>query len=301
MLSPAPVTFKAKTPAGPLPALPSHALLAVEGPDAGAFLQAQLMNDVRTLAPGHWQWTGWLNPKGRVIALMALLRAAEDRFLLVVPDFPVAELQTRLQRYVFRSKVKLATRPDWVCAAQFDEAGERAQAPDLADGDEAAGWRLDMAGDHAARALWLLPPDSAWAGRPDAGAAERWLALDLAHGLPRLPASGVETWTPQMLSLERLRAFSLSKGCYPGQEIVARTHYLGKAKRGLLRVAGEELRAGEALRDESGAELGQLACATADGREALAVAALDAPAGGLQSGDRPVQPLPLEGGLARPV
>ena len=60
-----------------------------------------------------------------------------------------------------------------------------------------------------------------------------WLADDLAHGLPRLDESQREAWTPQMLSLERLHAFSLKKGCYPGQEIVARTHYLGQAKRAL--------------------------------------------------------------------
>ena len=61
-----------------------------------------------------------------------------------------------------------------------------------------------------------------------------WRQWDLRFGLPRLDASQQEQWTPQQLSLERLRAFSVSKGCYPGQEIVARTHFLGKAKRGLV-------------------------------------------------------------------
>lgn len=301
MLSPDPVTFKATMPAGPLPALPTHALLAVEGPDAAAFLQAQLMNDVRTLAPGQWQWTGWLSAKGRVIALMALLRTAGDRFLLVVPDAAADELQGRLQRYVFRSKLKLAPRADWTCAAQFEDAGPRGERPEFAEGDDAAGWRLDMGGDATARALWLLPPGSPLAGTAEPSASARWLALDLAHGLPRLPPAGAEAWTPQMLSLERLRAFSLSKGCYPGQEIVARTHYLGKAKRGLLRVRGEGLQPGDALRGEDGAEIGQLACTVADGREGLAVVALERAGGPLLAGGHALQPLPLEGGLARPL
>ena len=107
MLSPGPVTFKANQPSRSLPALSGHGLLAVEGPDAQAFLQAQLMNDVGALAPGRWQWTGWLTAKGRVVALMALLRTAPDRFLAVLPDFPASDLQERLQRYVFRSKVRL--------------------------------------------------------------------------------------------------------------------------------------------------------------------------------------------------
>jgi folate-binding protein YgfZ len=68
----------------------------------------------------------------------------------------------------------------------------------------------------------------------DPGATARWAAFDIEHGLPRLPASQVGQWTPQQLSLDRLNAYSIKKGCYPGQEIVARTHFLGQAKRGLV-------------------------------------------------------------------
>ena len=63
--------------------------------------------------------------------------------------------------------------------------------------------------------------------------AQAWIEQDLRHGLPRLPVSQREAWTPQMLSLQRLRAYSLSKGCYPGQEPVARLHYRGHPNRGL--------------------------------------------------------------------
>ena len=301
MLSPGPVTFKAKPPVQPLASLATHALLAAEGPDAQAFLHAQLMNDVRALAPGHWQWNGWLTAKGRVVALMALLRTAPDRFVLVLPDFPALELQSRLQRYVFRSKVKLATLADWHCAAEFGDAEAGAAPADLATGDDASGWRLDMGGESTTRALWLLPPAGPIAASTDPGASARWFALDLAHGLPRLPPEGAEAWTPQMLSLERLRAFSLSKGCYPGQEIVARTHYLGKAKRGLLRLEGTGLAPGQSLRDAEGAELGQLACASEDGQMALAVAQLDRKDLPLSVGEQPVHVLPLCEGLARPV
>ena len=301
MLSPAPVTFKAKTLETPLPALSTHALLSLAGPDAGAFLQAQLMNDVRALAPMQWQWTGWLNPKGRLVAMLALLRTAPDAFLLVVPDFPVEELQARLQRYVVRSKLRIDVAADWTCAAQFEEAGARGPHPEQAQGSADAGWRLDMGGEQASRALWLLPPGSPLAGPVDAVATARWQALDLAHGVPRLPAEGVEAWTPQMLSLERLRAFSLSKGCYPGQEIVARTHYLGKAKRSLARVEGVDLRVGEALRTVDGREAGQVACRRADGREALAVLSVDLAEAPLLGEGGPLGALPLEGGLGRPV
>jgi folate-binding protein YgfZ len=300
MLSPGHVTFKAKSPPLPLSLLDSHQVLSVAGPDAEAFLQAQLMNDLRPLAPGQWQWNGWLSAKGRLVALMALLRTAPDRFLMVLPDFPAAGMRERLQRYVFRSKLVLA-ESEWRCAAQFEDVEAFPGEEDRAHGSDAEGWRLDMAGAAGRRVLWLLPPRRAADARASASDQERWLELDLAHGLPRLPAEGIEAWTPQMLSLERLRAFSLKKGCYPGQEIVARTHFLGKAKRGLLRLAGEGLAAGDALRDASGRELGQLACSDARGRQALAVAALDAAVGDLNVNGRRVDVLPLKPGLARPL
>ena len=91
----------------------------------------------------------------------------------------------------------------------------------------AEGGPADVAHLRTATVVPTIPPPS-HAGQ----------AFDLEHGLPRLPASQAEHWTPQQLSLERLGAFSVKKGCYPGQEIVARTHFLGKAKRGLALLEG---------------------------------------------------------------
>ena len=87
---------------------------------------------------------------------------------------------------------------------------------------------------------------------PDSEAAEAWHALDMAAGWPWLQNGQIGRWTPQMLGLQRLPAFSLKKGCYPGQEIVARTHYLGKSKRDLVAVRGHGLQAGQPL--HSGAQ-----------------------------------------------
>jgi hypothetical protein len=101
-----------------------------------------------------------------------------------------------------------------------------------------------------------------------------------------------------MLSLDRLQAFSLRKGCYPGQEIVARTHYLGQAKRQLARLAGAGLQAGLEIRDGSGHGVGSLVCATSDGREGLAVLAATREGMTLADG-RPVAELPMLGGFGR--
>ena len=98
-------------PAGPF-ALPDHRVLELSGRDAGVFAHAQFMNDVAGLAVGQWQWNGWLTPKGRVVALFALLKLDAERLWLLLPDVDPGELASKLQRFVFRSKVSLRARPD---------------------------------------------------------------------------------------------------------------------------------------------------------------------------------------------
>lgn len=271
-------------------ALPGHAVLAVSGRDALAFAQAQFMNDVTVLADGQWQWNGWLTPKGRVIALFALLRLdAETLWLVLLPEADAAALAARLQRFVFRSKVTLAPQalPVAGCFAAAPAAG--AQAGRLDDGRLA----LDVGGDGGPRTL-LLGGNPAPAD-PQAEAA--WSRADLAHGLPWLPAAQAEQWTPQQLSLDRLAAFSVKKGCYPGQEIVARTHFLGQAKRGLALLEGDvPLAAGAELRRDDQL-LGSVASSA--GTLALAVLPLDHGDGLQGPGGTPLRAQALLAGLAR--
>src|SRR5690606_20337507 len=89
----------------PMFALPDHHLVTLRGRDATAFAQAQFMSDVAALADGQWQWSGWLMPKGRVIALFALLKADSETIALVLHDADPAQFAAQLQRFVFRSKV----------------------------------------------------------------------------------------------------------------------------------------------------------------------------------------------------
>jgi folate-binding protein YgfZ len=270
--------------------LPHHQLLSLAGRDAMAFAQAQFMSDVAALADGQWQWSGWLTPKGRTIALFALLRLDAETLWLLLPDADAAALADALRRYVFRSKVVVAPL-DATVAGGF-------AAPAQASGNRFAalgeGWiELDMSGEHHARTLHIGPlvaPD-------DAGALARWDAADLAHGLPRLPASQANQWTPQQLSLERLRAFSVKKGCYPGQEIVARTHFLGQAKRGLALFESDAT-------PPVGAEVlvdGRAAGSIVAAADLLALAVLPVERSGpAQLADgAPLRERPLDGGLAR--
>ena len=154
-------------------------------------------------------------------------------------------MRLALQRFVFRSKVQLSVRADASCAAAFDdEAGGDIGPADAVHGDDLDGLQLAWHGEDGPRHLLVLPAGSPHLAASDPATDARWLAADLALGLPRLPVSQREAWTPQMLSLERLNAYSLKKGCYPGQEIVARTHYLGQAKRRLAGLSGTGLRNG---------------------------------------------------------
>jgi folate-binding protein YgfZ len=298
MLGPGSDSFKDTPPADGARCLSGYSLLSFSGADAGAFLQAQTMNDVRALSPRRWQWNGWLNARGRVVCLFALWQRDADEYLALLPDFPAAELQPLLQRYVFRSRLRIAAREDLVAAAASAPAPAGAAA-DLAL-EDGTGWSLDFSGDGAPRRLLVLPAgDPGLLAAQDAADAS-WREADLAHGLPRLDAGQREAWTPQMLSLQRLRAFSLAKGCYPGQEIVARTHYLGQAKRELVRLQGAGLQAGAQVMDGERV-LGTVVCAGSAGGSALAVLQAGRDGGPWQAGGAPAAELPLLGGLQRPA
>ena len=271
--------------------LPGHDLLSIAGRDATAFAQAQFMNEVAALPVGHWQWNGWLTPKGRVIALFALLKRDAETLWLLLPDTDATDLAAKLQRYVFRSKLVLAARDDLHANGRFAAPAQASGATFAVDGDAL---ELDFGGDGGPRTMRISPS----AANADAASAAHWRRFDLQHGLPRLRDDQIEAWTPQQLSLERLRAFSVKKGCYPGQEIVARTHFLGQVKRGLAMFeADAPIPAGADVRDGERTLGGIVSTA---GNIALAVLPLERDANAaLYSDGIAVHEQPLLGGLAR--
>lgn len=191
------------------------------GPEAAAFLQSQLSSDVQSLQVGQSQWSAWLNPKGRVIALILLLRSEEQSFELLLPDHPADSLVPQLSRFILRRKARLAAS-----APTRFEAGIGTPPPAGA---------LRLGGEVERWLRWqslTAPPTEE--GLIDAD----WRLQDILSGLPRLGPEG-GTHTAHMLGLDRLGAISLSKGCYPGQEIVARTQYLGKLKRRMYRASAD--------------------------------------------------------------
>ena len=278
-------------------ALPDQHVISLTGRDAVAFAQAQFMNDVTALASGHWQWNGWLTPKGRVVALFALLRIDDETVWLLLPDADPVAMVDALQRFVFRSRVTLAVGTELKVSGAF-VAPLVASAARL-DASHPGALELDFSGQGGPRSL-RIGTDAAGENE-DGTLLARWLASDLQHGLPRLPSSQVEQWTPQQLSLERLRGFSIRKGCYPGQEIVARTHFLGKAKRGLaLLEAHAPLAVGTPIHDGD-TLLGNVICAAGAAARHLGLAVLPMAraAVALTASGSPVRELQICSGLDR--
>ncbi|MEA9607634.1 folate-binding protein [Xanthomonas campestris pv. plantaginis] len=268
----------------------------LSGSDAVAFAHAQFANDVQALAIGQWQWNAWLTAKGRVIAIFALLRDEDAQLLMLLPDGNAAEIAAQLGRFVFRRKLRITAIA--LAAQGAFAAPARAQAAHADVGVDAI--ELDMGSPALPRTLVLCAPDTLAApiDLPNMDAA--WRRADLQLGLVRLPDAQREQWTPQQLALDQLHAFSVKKGCYPGQEIVARTHFLGKAKRAVhLLETDAAVAPGDAVRLD-GAEVGSVvSCAE---NVALAVLPLELAIGEgmtLSAGTSPARPLQILPGLGR--
>ncbi|HEY4317234.1 MAG TPA: folate-binding protein [Herbaspirillum sp.] len=231
-------------------ALTGLGLLAFDGADAAPFLHNQLTNDVEHLGAGEVRLAGYCTPKGRLLATMLLWKTGET-IMLALPRALLPAIQKRLQMFVLRSKVKVQDLSNQ--QAMIGLAGERAAAalqawfPELpaapyAKIDNASGTLMrlaDGAGD-IARYQWIAanaPAVDAWprlaAALPVAGETA-WALGDIQAGVPQITLATQEKFVPQMINFELIGGVNFRKGCYPGQEIVARSQYLGKLKRRML-------------------------------------------------------------------
>ena len=266
-------------------------IVTLTGPDAAAFCHAQFASDVATLSLGHWQWSTWLTPKGRVIAIFLLAHVDEQQVMLVLPDGDADAIAAQLRRFVFRRKVRIEARDDLTAAGHMNPPPVGGSLI----GVEAERRLFDLGAAGVARTLGVLPTTTKPMIAP--AFAHLWRQFDLRMGLPRLDASQREQWTPQQIGLDRLNAYSVKKGCYPGQEIVARTHFLGKAKRStrLLELV-TAAQPGDAV--QQGEQIIGRVVSVASGL-ALAVLPLESELDGLTVAGAPVRLSTLLDGLAR--
>lgn len=246
-------------------------IIRASGEDAPGFLHNLLTNDVSGLDAATVRRAGFCTPKGRLLADFLMWRAGED-FLLQLPMELLPAMQKKLTMYVLRSKVKLTDASTGGCViglAGSDAAALAAQVCGKAPavGQQVAfesGQVLGLIGNRfevviaAAKAPTLWQQLSA-AATPAGLAAWRW--SEIAAGDPRIVQATQEQFIPQMINYVQVGGLSFKKGCYPGQEIVARTQYLGKIKRHMLRA---RLDAGSAVPGDSvyAPETGDQACGT---------------------------------------
>lgn len=272
--------------------LSHNALLAVTGDDAVAFLHGQLTNDVEKLPEGAAQWTGWCNAKGRLFATFLLVKRA-DGCLLMLPAALAEAVAKRLRMYVLRSKVKIEDASDRLARIGF--AGKSAavlvgrhwdHAPDPMRSVEKHG--ITCVALERDRFVILAPPAEAgalWdtlAANAQQAGSEAWEWTSIRAGVPTVGPGTQEELVPQMANFELVGGVSFKKGCYPGQEVVARTQYRGTLKRRLVRarVAQGSPRPGDALRTPSLGEQAagivvNVASSPAGGHEVLASAPID--------------------------
>jgi folate-binding protein YgfZ len=199
-------------------------VLRAQGPDAVAFLQGQLSSDVTRLSPGALQLAGYHNPQGRVIALLRLTALTPQDLLAVLPRELVAPVAAKLKRFVLRAKVQISD-----ASAQWQILGFQGPAPAVPAGA--------LALPHGAARQLVLIPQGVAAPEVDTarGTAADWIAADIEEGLPEVHLATSEAFVAQMLNLDVLGGIAFDKGCYTGQEIIARAHYRGHVKRRMQR------------------------------------------------------------------
>jgi tRNA-modifying protein YgfZ len=252
MTEPSATGLEAREPADDFVAdLPDLAVLRVGGKDAVDFLGGQLTSDVRALLPGQSQLAAWCTPKGRVIVVCRVLCLA-DQHLLVLPDDLAEDTLTRLKRYVLRSRVEVSDdRARWVAIGCVGPGLGAVLRERLGALPERPGGLIEVAGlvvvalaGYGPRYLVLGAAEPVGALReaavPALGSAPAWRVLEILSGVPVIHRATSETYLPQMLNLEALGGLSFQKGCYPGQEVIARLQYRGEIKRRMF-LAGAKL------------------------------------------------------------
>jgi len=196
-----------------------------QGPDAGNFLQAQLSADIAALEPGEATFACYCSTRGQVIGLLLVCRQDEDYLVAAAAEL-LPRILTRLKIFVLRSRLEFSDQPViHVCGVRSTQGGSAAGV-------------FQPAGSE----LRYLFSESSKLAEPGEGndRARLFRAEEIQNHVAWLGPETSEKFIPQMLGFDQIGALSFTKGCYPGQEIVARTRYLGKVKRKALVVRLEE-------------------------------------------------------------
>ncbi len=226
--------------------LAQYGILRLCGAEAGTFLHAQFTCDVLALPPDRWTWGAYCSAKGRVLANFILWKDRED-ILVLLPQVLVEPLRKRLQMFVLRSKVSIQDDSSQSVILGLRPGDDPSVLGALGSDSSALPPALIRWGETSLlhltgkRTFLIAPCERAqkhWQDLQDTthpGRALDWDRTWITQGEPWIFPPTQDAFVPQMLNLERLGAVSFTKGCYPGQEIVARSQHLGQVKRRLYR------------------------------------------------------------------
>lgn len=264
--------------------LPDEGVLAVRGPDARKFLNGQLSQQLLSLGAGETVLAGLHNPQGRTLAILRVVADGPQDVLCVLPRSLLEGVLSLLRKYLLRSKAALTDEtPLWRVQGHWPTPGAAAAATGAAGPGPAAGthspsrllWphtsdgrymrleRCDAAIDSAgATSASSVAPNEPSPAAPQAA----WHRADIAAGLPRSYGVTQGEFVAQMLNLDVLEGISFNKGCYTGQEVIARAHFRGRVKRRLQRFSVAVTSTFEATTLAPGEQI-----TLADGRDAIVV------------------------------
>jgi tRNA-modifying protein YgfZ len=260
---------------------PHHVVIKFDGADAATFLQSQLTNDVAALAVGAWQWQGYCNAKGRLHATFALVRTGEQTYVAVVHDSVSEFLVKRLTMFRLRSKLTIAVQPELAVVHHFSPPSASEHTVSVFDLQN--GRWVEIIRRH---------DDQPHLSSPDA--IGRWNEIGIQSKQPEIIAQTNERFVPQMIGFDKTvpnGGVSFFKGCYPGQEVVARAHYRGAVKREPVVAVFEQpitLQPGQDVELPDG-RMGEVVNATHGGAKsvALIVASIQSSPGATESPSKP--------------
>ncbi len=264
-------------------------ILRFSGADTLSFLQGQVSNDTQRLTESTALLAAYSSAQGRVLALIYLLPHSSG-VIAILPREILHATRDRMRKFILRAKVRIEEATDLEVAGRF---GAHTQSTSRYLEQDGIG--MAPVGHDPGRS-WLVAPPQQIAAPVDAGESRRfesaWRLADIRAGLPQVYAATSEAFVAQMLNLDLLDGISFTKGCYTGQEIIARTQHLGRIKRRLfrLRLPAGTWHIGQALRLTDGRQ-GRLTevIESPGGIEALAVLSVEASAA--TGGDSPGEPL----------
>ncbi len=244
--------------------LPQLGVLTITGEDAQGFLQNLLTNDVNALDINQSQLSGFCNAKGRLFSIFILIRR-QDYYQMVLPRSMCSLLQQRLAMYVLRSKVTVSDDSEHFALFSIPNSDLNPIESLMLSADK---YQLLL---NNGQYLCLIPKieidtvintiDSlGWQVTPETS----WNLASISAGLPSVVLETKEKFTPQQVNLDLVNGVSFKKGCYPGQEVVARLHYLGSPSRRMFIAhidSGELPKAGKEVFNGSGDIAGHIVCA----------------------------------------